>query len=88
METIVLYTYPPMTLDDGSANENYDNEIREFEVSKEWVARWLDGAITLEEFLDTYTWDESYFLYQDAIADQAVISDVILRRGKNMVDIP
>ena len=79
METIVLSTYPPMTLDDGSENENYDNEIRVFEVSKEWVARWLDGT-PLEEFLDTYTWDDSYFLYQEAVADHAVISDVILGR--------
>ena len=78
METITFGTYPPLTLDDGSVNENYDDEFREFAVSKEWVTRWLDGAITLEEFLDTYTWDESYFLYQDAIADHAVISDVIL----------
>lgn len=88
METIVLYTYPPLALDDGSENENYDNEIREFEVSKDWVARWLDGVMTPEEFESTYTWDESYFLYQEAGADRAVISDVILRRGKNMVDIP
>ena len=77
METIVLSTYPPLTLDDGSDNENYDNEVREFEVSKEWLIRWLDGT-PLEEFLGTYIWDESYFLYQDAIADHAVISDVIL----------
>lgn len=79
METIVLSTYPPMTLDDGSENENYDNEIREFEVSKEWVTRWLDGT-PLDEFLGTYIWDESYFLYQDAVANQAVISDIILGR--------
>lgn len=80
METIVLSTYPPLTLDDGNENANYENEFREFGVPKEWVTRWLDGAITLEEFLDTYTWDESYFLYQDAVADHAVISDVILGR--------
>lgn len=79
METIVLSTYPPLTLDDGSENENYDNEIREFEVPKEWLIRWLDGT-PLDEFLGTYIWDESYFLYQDAIADHAVISDVILGR--------
>lgn len=78
METITFGTYPPLTLDDGSVNENYDDELREFEVPKEWVTRWLDGAITLEEFLDTYTWDESYFLYQDAIADHAVISDNVV----------
>lgn len=84
METIVLYTYPPMTLDDGSENENYDNEIREFEVPKEWLIRWLDGT-TLDDFLDTYVWDESYFLYRDAVADHAVISDIILGRGGECV---
>lgn len=78
METITFGTYPPLTLDDGGVNENYDDELREFEVPKEWVTRWLDGAITLEEFLDTYTWDESYFLYQDAVADHAVISDNVI----------
>lgn len=78
METIVFVTYPPMTLDDGSVNENYDDELREFEVPKEWVTRWLNGDTTLEELMNTYTWDESYFLYQDAVADHVVISDVIL----------
>lgn len=80
METIVLSTYPPMTLDDGSENENYDNEIREFEVTKEWLTRWLDGTPSLDEFLDTYSWDESYFLYQDAVADHVIISDGIVGR--------
>ncbi len=77
METIIFETYPPTTLDDGTDNENYDNEILVFEVPKEWAVHLVEQEDTWENFMQEYTWDDTYYMYLAADADGTVISKVI-----------
>lgn len=78
METIIFDTYPPLVIDDeGNENENYDYELRVFEVPKEWAVKWVEQEDTWENFMQEYTWDETYWMYLDADAAGVIISDTI-----------
>ncbi len=56
-ETVSLYTFP-------DRDKNY---CHKFVVYKDDLSEWLNGQAnecrTVREYLDTYTWDETYFLY-------------------------
>ena len=63
MESVGLCTVP----DDDKDYCKY------FEVPKDWLLNWLKEASepnedsSLEYFLDNYTWDETWFIYIDAL---------------------
>lgn len=84
MGTIVFLTYPPMFEDYERDIENaeYDNQLRAFEVPVWWAVDFifLTWRMSLEAFLNEYTWDDTYEMYEQAIADDAIVSEEIIER--------
>ena len=79
-------TYPPLTMDDGSENEKYDETIKKFKVPAEWAAKWignwsLESNISASMFKDYYTWDDTLSMYDSAVADNVIVSEEIVERG-------
>lgn len=68
-DTITIYTYPPMFTDYENMieNENYDNEVRCFDVPKDWAVAWIreNMGMSLEEFWHEYTYDDTIQMYGD-----------------------
>lgn len=82
METVLYYTYPPIVTEDGSENENYDSEVQEFTVPKEWAENWVNDEFeNLEEFSQSYTWDDTLAMYYDAAKEGVIVSKQIVSRG-------
>ena len=85
MQTTEFETYAPMFMGDGTYTENpdYDDQLTVFEVPLEWAEQWAvgDGFESLEAFLDNYTWDDTYRMYGDALAQKAVLSERITARN-------
>lgn len=80
MDEFVIETYPPMLsdYDNDVENENYDNEIRVFAVPRDWALKWiLDFGMTLEDWLDDYTWDDTFQMYSDAVSEEVLIRETI-----------
>ena len=84
LKTVTYDTYSDMFTDDKHMieNENYDNEIRWFEVPEEWANKWVKehGFSGFEEFDNEYTWDDSIQMYEDAKAEGVLISTEIDQR--------
>lgn len=77
-EIITLETYPSYYLEDGKTpNPNYDNEMLLFVVPKWWLAA---KAGNVDEFLDTYTWDETIWLYDEAYQEGVILHEESDRR--------
>lgn len=82
METVTFYTYPPLTMADGSENKNYDFEVQEFTVSKKWAYHWIEAEFeNLEEFSQSYTWDDTLAMYYDANEEGVIVSEKTVSRG-------
>ena len=79
-----IETYPDMFLDyeEGTENPNYDNETRVFCVPLEWAKRWIEiiADMTMEEFENEYTWDESFAMYEAAVEDNVILYEAIIER--------
>lgn len=83
MNTVELDTYAPMFMGDGySENPDYDNQLTVFEVPLEWAKQWAvsNGFESLRNFLDNYTWDDTYRMYGEAIAQKVVLYERALER--------
>ena len=62
--TITLETFP-------SSDDFYSTR---FVVNKEWLMNHIaDEYNCVEEFLYAHTWDETYFIYQAAINEKALV---------------
>lgn len=71
MEYIVLSTY-------GSYDEDTDDQqIFNFEVPKNWLWKYVkvNGYKTVDEFLETYTWDTTMDTYARALEDKVIINE-------------
>ena len=80
---ITLETYSQMVMKDGTENPFYDEELIEFTVPYSWLSRIVSkelGKNKLEEYLDTYTWDETWSLYEEATADKVIVKERIVER--------
>lgn len=79
MKTVVFETYPDMVLDDGTENLDYDYTLRYFEIPYNYAVNVInnDLEMTYDEFLETYTWDDTWDLYCAASADKAIINEEI-----------
>lgn len=81
MGTIVFLTYPPALKDYDKwiENDEYDNQLRAFEVPIWWASEFvfITWRMGLADFIDEYTWDDSYEMYLQAAADGIVISEKI-----------
>lgn len=84
LETISFETYTDMYLDYERSieNEEYDNEMRIFVVPKHWAVDFvfIHYMMSLDDFLNEYTWDESYEMYTSALIDTVIVSEGILER--------
>lgn len=83
MNNFTIETYPPMfsDYDNYIENEDYDDTIRVFSVPKQWAVDWIKhSGYTLDEFLQEYTWDETYEMYEDANSEAVIISEWIEER--------
>jgi hypothetical protein len=68
---VVLSTY-------GSYDEDTDDQqIFNFEVPKNWLWKYVkeNGYETIDEFLDTYTWDTTMDTYARALEDKVIINE-------------
>lgn len=80
MKTVEFETYPDMFLADGETeNPDYDYTLRYFEIPYDYAASFVSNEwdITYNEFLETYTWDDTYVLYCAADADKVIIKESI-----------
>lgn len=82
--TITFETYSDMftDYDEYIENENYDDEERVFTVPKDWAIIWIreNCEMSLEEFLDEYTSDDTNDMYCAAILDDVLIEEHIEAR--------
>ena len=82
--TIEFDTYPDMMSDyeNDIENENYDYELRVFTVPKEWAVSWIRNiwGMDFKEFMDTYTWDDTYQMYVSAKYAQVILEEHIISR--------
>ena len=80
-KTFKFETYPPIMIDyeRGIENPDYDNTIRIFEVPYDWAIDWIEGIceMTYEEYMDEYTYDDTFEMYTCAIDEGVVISEKI-----------
>lgn len=76
-EPITFETYSDMFKDyeNGVENENYDHEVRLFDVPKVWAVDWIEQTydMDLDTFMSEYTYDETIQMYEDAIAEGVLI---------------
>lgn len=83
-ETITFDTYPPLMLNYESEEENpdYDDTVAVFTVNKDWAINWITQycETSLENFMDTYIWDETFDMYCAASSDGVIISEGIEKR--------
>jgi len=81
---ITFDTYPDMftDYDNGIENENYDHEVRLFEVPEYWALKWIaeNAPWDVPEFWNEYTWDDTYAMYEDAIREGVLIKENIAVR--------
>ena len=82
---ITLETYAPMYTVDGYENSFYDEELTEFTVPYAWLLNEFNadnfGCEDLTGFLlNTYDWDDTYFLYERARADKVIVRERIVKR--------
>ena len=63
-------------------NENYDNELRQFVVPKGWAVDWvfIHYRMGFDDFMDEYTWDDTYEMYTSAVKGNVLISSQIIQR--------
>lgn len=84
MGTIVFLTYPPMMEDyeRGIENVEYDHQLRSFEVPVWWAVDFIfiTWRMSLEEFLEVYTWDDTYDMYEQAYNDGIIVREEIIER--------
>lgn len=77
--TIFFDTYPDYFLDDEEEveNYNYDDELIVIEVPEDWAVNWIKAELgmSLEEFLNEYTWDDTLEMRYSANADGVLISE-------------
>lgn len=81
-ETITYGTYPDMFTDYENMveNEDYDVQMREITVPTAWAKEWVKDHcdMTLDEYENEYTWDDSIQMYEDAKAEGVLISTEII----------
>lgn len=81
---ITFETYPNMFVDEDCAEENleYDREIRVFDVDKSWAIDWvfIHYRMGLDDFINEYTWDDTFQMYEDAKISGTLISETIEER--------
>ena len=75
-------TYPDLFDDDENENYNYDYEIRLFTVPSEWAEAWVNKEceMSMEEFMDEYTWEDTNDMYCAAILDDVIVEEHIEAR--------
>lgn len=77
--TIQFDTFPDMFTDYENLieNENYDNELIVFEVPRDWAINWIktELGMSLEEFLNEYTWDDTLAMRYKADADGVLMNE-------------
>ena len=85
MDSITFDTYPPMfkVYEEYLENEEYDEQIRLFSVPKAWAVDWIfiQFRMGLEDFMNEYTWDDTFEMYGAAKAAGVILSDEIVDRG-------
>lgn len=79
--TITYDTYADMFTDyDGLIeNDNYDYECRIIEVPIAWASAWvrMNCEMTLNEFWNEYTYDDTFRMYEDALTDGVLVREWI-----------
>lgn len=84
MKSLTFDTYPDMFTDyeNRIENENYDNEMRVFEVPEDWALKWIaeNAPWDVPKFWKENTWDETYAMYEDAIREGVLIKENIVAR--------
>ena len=81
LETIKFYTYPNVFNDDDTENVNYDYELRSFEVPVPWFLEFiLKEWESVEQFFDEFTYDDTWWIYEQAIITGNLISEKIVER--------
>ena len=68
--TVTLTTY-------GEYNKKRDIQYgKDFTVYADWLMDHLpEGYTTLSEFMDEYIWDTSLIIYNEAVADGAIVNE-------------
>lgn len=80
-DTVSFWTYPDYydLADHGIEieNDNYDNELIVFEVPRDWAINWIktELGMSLEEFLNEYTWDDTLAMRYKADADGVLMNE-------------
>jgi DNA-directed RNA polymerase subunit RPC12/RpoP len=74
-------TYPNMFInyDKGIENPDYDNQTRFIKVPMKWAVEWIRSKcdMTYDKFMEEYTWDETFFMYESALSEGVLISESI-----------
>lgn len=75
-DLVTFETYADMFVDPDEAeeNENYDSQLREFTVPREWAAEWVSSFYheSLDEFMSQYTWDDTDQMYNFALLENVL----------------
>lgn len=83
--TFTAFTFPDVYIDyeNEIENENYDNEIKAFSVPKDWATAWARTTcgITLDEFRNEYTYDDTAQMLDDAYDQGVLIEEKTLEGG-------
>lgn len=74
-KTITFETYPDSY--EKRDNKEYQYEMIVFTVSVSWAKDFIRDKwnISIEEFKDRYTWDESLILYDHALLEFAILDE-------------
>ena len=78
---ITFDSFPRTFLEDGTENPNWDDELLLFTIPYYYFIQWLiDNDIDFDEFMDEYTWEDTYELYECADTDGKVIKEEVIER--------
>ena len=84
VDNIAFTTQPPAFSDYDKLieNENYDNEIREVSVPREWAEAFIAAnfGMAFDEYLEEWDWDSSCQMYEAALSEGVIASDTISGR--------
>ena len=88
MKTLIIETYPDMTLADGEENPDYDDTIREIEVPMVWAVCWIRNEFdcSFKVFMENYTWDDTWLMYCAAYKANVLIAEDIVGKCDGIVD--
>jgi hypothetical protein len=78
MEDVTLHTYGEVIrqfMPDGFSDTVLEHSFVTFRVRRKWLENWLVGDdLTVEDYLDTYDWNSSQAVLEQASEEGALVS--------------